>query len=196
MSRSINRLLSPLQWGGVLLACLTTLIVALVMPVRLPERDVGMEPSNILPEDMAEVAPEELSAFLASERWGVPINESEEVGDTPVKQDAPLLNPVLVEMGYVGLVAVKDQRMVLLALPEGNVVRLSPGDTLPDGRTLVSVTDNRLILKGNDMAEEVLTLFPRIQPDHPAPGTSGPGGGEGSAEDPDRLGATKVPESR
>ena len=196
MSRSINRLLSPLQWGGVLLACLTTLIVALVMPVRLPERGVGMELSNILPEDMAEVAPEDLSTFLASERWGVPINKSEEVGDTPVKQDAPLLNPVLVEMGYVGLVAVKDQRMVLLALPEGNVVRLSPGDTLPDGRTLVSVTDNRLILKGNDLSEEVLTLFPRIQPDHPAPDTSGPGGGEGSGEDPDRLGATKVPESR
>ena len=196
MSRSINRLLSPLQWGGVLLACLTTLIVALVMPVRLPETDVGMEPSNILPEDMAEVAPEDLSAFLASERWGVPINESEEVGDTPVKQDAPLLNVVLVEMGYVGLVAVKDQRFVLLALPEGNIVRLSPGDTLPDGRILVSVTDNRLILRGGDLSEEVLTLFPRIRPDHSAPDTGGSGSGVGRVEDPPRLGATEVLESR
>ena len=60
-------------------------------------------------------------------------------------------------------------RAVLLALPEGEIVRMLPGDTLPDGRILVSVADNSLTLQGEGMPAEVLTLFPRL-PAGPASG--------------------------
>ena len=170
---------NPRQWGGVLLACCATMLVALAMPVRLPEGGARTDPSNSLPEDRVDVGPEDLDAFMASRRWGVSLNERA----APVKQDVPAINPALAEMGYVGLIAAKDQRAVLLALPEGEIVRMVPGDTLPDGRLLVSVTDNSLTLKGDGLSEDVLTLFPRIRTDHQAPGARDPGGGEGSPED-------------
>ena len=170
---------NPRQWGGVLLACCTTMLVALAMPVRLPEGGARTDPSNSLPEDRVDVVPEDLDAFLASERWGVSLNERA----APAKQDAPAIDPVLAEMRYVGLIAAQDQRAVLLALPDGEIVRLVPGDTLPDGRLLVSVTDNSLTLKGDGLSEDVLTLFPRIRTDHHAPDPGGPGGGAGRPED-------------
>ena len=61
---------------------------------------------------------------------------------------------------------------MLLETPQGGVARFAPGDALPDGRTLVSVTDNSLTLKGDDLPEEVLTLFPPVR--------SGPLKGDGS----------------
>ncbi len=181
---------NPRPWGGVPLACCVTAFVALAMPVRMPEGDARRDPSTILPEDRVDVAPENLDAFMASRRWGVSLNEHA----APARQDEPAINPALVKMGYVGLIAAQDQSAVLLALPEGEIVRMMPGDTLPDGRILVSVTDNSLTLKGDGLSEDVLTLFPRIRTDHPAPGAGGPGGGAGSSEDATR--ATAVSGSR
>ena len=73
------------------------------------------------------------------------------------------LNPALAKMGFVGLIVTEGRSAVLLEAPEGGVARYAPGDTLPDGRTLVSVTDNSLTLKGDDSPEEVLTLFPPVR---------------------------------
>ena len=189
-----GRVFNPRQWGGVLLACCTTVLVALAMPVRLPEGGTRMDPSNIHPEDRVDVAPEDLDAFLASRRWGVSLNESRAVGIAPAKQADPAINPALAELGYVGLIAAKNQSAVLLVLPAGEIVRMAPGDTLPDGRILVSVTDNSLTLKGDGLSEAVLTLFPRIRTDHQTPDPGGPEGGEGSPEDAAR--ATAVSGSR
>ena len=181
---------NPRPWGGVLLACCVTAFVALAMPVHLPERDARRDPSNVLPEDRVDVGSEDLDAFMASRRWGVSLNERA----APARQDEPAINPALVKMGYVGLIAGKDQSVVLLALPEGEIVRMVLGDTLPDGRILVSVTDNSLTLQGDGPSEDVLTLFPRIRTDHPAPDAGSPGDGAGSSEDATR--ATAVSGSR
>ena len=184
MSRSISRIVfNPRQWGGVLLACCTTVLVALAMPVRLPEGDARTDPSNVLPEDMANVVPEDLDAFLVSQRWGVSLNARA----GPDTQDEPAINPALAAMSYVGLITAKGQRVVLLALPNGEIVRMVAGDTLPDGRTLVAVTDNSLTLKGDGLSEAVLTLFPRIRTDHQTPDPGGPERGEGSPEDAART---------
>ena len=87
-------------------------------------------------------------------------------------------------MGFVGLIVSKDERAVLLRLPEGSVARIAPGGTLPDGRTLVSVTDNELTLKAEGVPEEVLELFPRIRRAPPAgDGGDDAEGGEGSSGD-------------
>ena len=181
---------NPRPWGGVLLACCVTAFVALAMPIHLPEGDARTDPSNVLPEDRVDVGSEDLDAFMASRRWGVSLNERA----APARQDEPAINPALAKMGYVGLIAGKDQTAVLLASPGGEIVRMMPGDTLPDGRILVSVTDNSLTLQGDGPSEDVLTLFPRIRTDHPAPGAGSPGDGAGSSEDATR--ATAVSGSR
>lgn len=147
-------------WGGALLAGGAVVAAALAMPVRLPDASAGADPVAELPEGAVEAVPEDLSAFLEIRRWGAPPEEPKE--PEPVEEAAPALNPVLAEMGFVGLIAALDERAVLLALPEGDFVRMIPGDTLPDGRILVSVTDNSLTLQGEGQPAEVLTLFPRL----------------------------------
>ena len=148
------------RWGGALLAGAAVVAAALAMPVRLPETGARTDPATALPEGAIVAAPEDLSAFLAIRRWGAPPEEAQE--PEPVEETTPALNPVLAQMGFVGLIAAQDERSVLLALPEGEIVRMLPGDTVPDGRILVSVTDNSLTLQGEGQPAEVLTLFPRL----------------------------------
>ena len=149
-------------WGSALLAGGAVVAAALAMPVHLPEAGARTDAAAELPEGAVEAAPEDLSAFLSIRRWDDPPEEAQESEPEPVEATAPALNPILAKMGFVGLIAAQDARSVLLALPEGEIVRMLPGDTLPDGRVLVSVTDNSLTLQGEGQPAEVLTLFPRL----------------------------------
>ena len=167
-------------WGGALLACLAAVLAALTMPVHLPEGSTDTESSSALPEDTAESAPEDLGAFLDSRRWGASLREILEAEAAKARQaerPGPTINPALAKMGFVGLIVTQGQSAVLLESPEGGVARFAPGDTLPDGRTLVSVTDNSLTLKGDDRPEEVLTLFPRVRSEPLIGDDSAPAGG-------------------
>ena len=159
------------RWGGRLPACAALLflavLAALAAPVRLPEGAAMRDPSDVLPEPVAEAAPEDLRAFLASRRWGVSLDELREAAAPPEPPEEPAVDPALAEMGYVGLIVVNGRTDVLLTSPEGGVARVAPGGTLPDGRVLVSVTDNSLTIKGEGMPEEVLTLFPPVRPGGP-----------------------------
>ena len=154
--------------GGALLAAGAVIAAALAMPVPLSEGVAATDPAERLPEAPFEAAPEDLGAFLEIRRWGPPPAAPE---PEAVEEATPALNPILAEMGFVGLIAVQDERAVLLALPEGEIVRMLPGDTLPDGRILVSVADNSLTLAGEGGPAEVLTLFPRLPAPGPPPAT-------------------------
>ena len=164
-------------WRGAILFLLAggaTAAAALAMPVHLPELGAGADPGELLLDEVAEPAPEELGAFLESRRWGAFV---EEKAEEPPPPDEPSLNPVLARMGFVGLIVSGEASAVLLESPEGGVTRVAPGGTLPDGRVLVSVTDNRLTLKGEGMPEEVLTLFPPVPSVPPDGGMSAVAGG-------------------
>ena len=156
-------------WVGGLLVCLAAVLAALAMPVSLPQRSSDTDSWSALPEDTAESAPEDLAAFLDSRRWGASLREILEAEAAKARQaeeaaqPKSAINPALAKMGFVGLIVTRGQSAVLLEAPEGGVTRFAPGDTLPDGRTLVSVTDNSLTLKGEDRPEEVLTLFPPVR---------------------------------
>ena len=167
--------------AGVLLAGGATAAVALAMPANLPEGGLEADPGEFLPAAVSEPEPENLGAFLKSRRWGVFVEEK--AREAPLPPEEPFLNPVLARMGFVGLIETGGARAVLLESPEGGITRVSPGETLPDGRVLVSVTDNQLTLKGEGMPEEVLTLFP------PVPGAPRDGGmpadADGSGPDTD-----------
>ena len=160
------------RWSGsALLACGAAVLAALAVPVHLPEVGDSTVASSTLRDDAAEPAPEDLDAFLATSRWGVSlrdIHEAEAATTTQTGEAGGSINPVLAKMGFVGLIVTRDQSAVLLRSPEGPVVRVGPGEALPDGRILVSVTDNSLTLQGDGLPEEVLTLFPRIRTEPPA----------------------------
>ena len=159
-------LLDRRWWGGALLACLVAALAALALPVRLPEGADGTDSSSIPSGNAAETAPEDLGAFLASRRWKASLEQilAQEAAQSDLEagQMQPSVHPALANMGFVGLIVTGDRSAVLLKSPEGGVDRFVPGDTLPDGRTLVSVTGDSLTLGGDDVPDEVLTLFPRI----------------------------------
>ena len=179
-------------WAGALLACLAAVLAALAMPVSLPEGSGAPDSPSGLPEHAADSATEDLGAFLDSRRWGASLREILEAEAERARQareaeqSQPAINPVLAKMGFVGLIVTGSRSEVLLESPEGGVARYTPGDTLPDGRTLVSVTDNSLTLEGDDTPEEVLTLFPRIRQEPVAGDDSPPAGGAGSDSEPGR----------
>ena len=163
----------------VLLAGGATVAAALATPVTLPDAGRAAGPAGVLPEALPDPAPEDLGAFLESRRWGVFAAAKVEGEDPPPEE--PALNPVLARMGFVGLIVTGGESAVLLASPEGGITRVAPGETLPDGRTLVSVTDNHLTLKGEGGPEEVLTLFPPVPAAPLAPLDAGDAGGGADA---------------
>ena len=160
-------------WGGALLAGGAAALAALVTPVRLPEGSVAADPADLLPERVVEeAAPEDLGAFLASRRWGVSEPEVTEPAPPPAAPEAPSLDS---EIGFVGLIVSGDELVVLLQPPGGGgVARVAPGDVIPDGRVLIPITDERLVLRGEGLPEEVLTLFPPVSAAPPADGAAPP----------------------
>ncbi len=165
---------------GALLAGGAVAAAALSIPVPPPAPGAPADPAAALPEGVVAAAPEDLTAFLDIQRWGEPPPAPQV--EPAAEEPGPVLNPVLARMGYVGLIAAQDELAVLLALPEGEIVRMLPGDTLPDGRILVSVADNSLRLEAEGGVTEVLTLFPPL-PGAPASsradsGASGVSGGD------------------
>ena len=160
----------------VLLAGGATVAAALATPVTLPEAGRARDPGDLLPEALPEPEPEALGALLESRRWGVFVEEK--AAEEPPPPEEPALNPALARMGFVGLIVTGEESAVLLGSPEGGITRVVPGETLPDGRTLVSVTDNHLTLKGEGVPEEVLTLFPPVPAASPERGDVGDGGAD------------------
>ena len=187
----MNGVLLERRWWAAVLACLGAVLAALAMPVSLPEGSGAADTLSALPEHAAESAPEDLGVFLESRRWGASLREILEAEAERARQareaeqPRPAVNPVLAEIGFVGLIVTGGRSEVLLMAPEGGVARYAPGEALPDGRSLVSVTGNSLTLKGDDSPEEVLLLFPRLRSDPSVgdPGTpeAGAGGGTDAA---------------
>ena len=165
----MNWLLS--DWRGWLaagLVCCMTIGAAFAIPVRLPALPPTAPPAP-LPGLSAEVAAvaarEKLGAFLKSPRWGDSglKTRGPATPAAPTAPTVPTINPELVKMNYVGLITIHDRRTVLFAVPDVGVVRYVPGDRLPDGRVLVSVTDNSLTLRADGHPDEELMLFPTVE---------------------------------
>ncbi|MDE0364505.1 MAG: hypothetical protein OXP09_02910 [Gammaproteobacteria bacterium] len=155
------------RWLLAGLACCATIAAAYATPVRVPEAVVTVRsaPVDALSNQVAALAAgEDIGSLLASRRWGnaQPSARNPTEPSTPAPQSAPTINPELLKMNFVGLITVHDQRTVLLAVPNVGIERFLAGDTLPDGRVLVSVTDNSLTIKAEDLPEEELLLFPSI----------------------------------
>ena len=166
------------RWLLAGLACCATIAAAYATPVRAPEAVVTVRsaPVDALSKQAAALAAgEDIGSLLASRRWGnaQPSAKKPAEPSTPAPQSALTINPELLKMNFVGLITVHDQRTVLLAVPNAGIERFAAGDTLPDGRVLVSVTDNSLTIKAEDLPEEELLLFPSIANDAQRAGRTG-----------------------
>ena len=180
-------------WGGVVLAVGAVALAALAMPVHLPEGGAAADPADLLPGEVAgEAAPEDLGAFLASRRWGVFEPEVTEPAPPPAPPEDPDPAPEFMKIGFVGLIVTGDERVVLLRTPEGKVARVAPGAVLPDGRVLISVSDDRLVLRSEGRPDEVLTLFPPV-PTGPLADNAPPPAPTGPADPPGHVALPVAP---
>ena len=145
------------------------LIAALAVPVGMPDAAASGARDQALSASPVEAArAEDLSAFLAGSRWGVVLQDiiDEEAAAAAAAARAALeieMTRELAEIGFVGLMLELSEYAVLLVMPDGKIARLAGGDTLPDGRTLVSVTGNSLTLEGSEGQQDELPLFPRVR---------------------------------
>ncbi len=152
---------------AVCVAILATVVVAFAIPPGVSGGEAPSGGSGGFGDMLPVATTEDLTLFARSDRWGVSL---EEVLET-VQRSQRGLNPALREIGFLGFVETVDATAVLLARPGldgGGIIELAPGDALPDGRVLTSVTDNSITLtrapEGDGLAEahqEMLLLFPR-----------------------------------
>lgn len=139
--------------------CLASAVAGIALPVARPSPAAVAEeadPLGALPAAAAEG--EDLSAFLASRRWGVSFAEAYPAA---VPSAATGINPALAALGFVG-VTVHGGAFRALVLVDGVVVRLTAGDMLPDGQTLAAVDANTVAIRTPGGAERVLVLFPPV----------------------------------
>lgn len=152
-----------------LLCSLAVVALALSLPVSAPVRGTEADAGLSLGSDASPTAAEDLSAFAASRRWGgASLRQIRELiaqeKEAPTEQvpEPPSVDAV----GFVGIATSAHDQVALLALANGEVLRVSQGKELEDGRTLASLTDNRITLErdGGEGERDVMALFPEVAP--------------------------------
>ena len=107
------------------------------------------------------VPAEDLAAFRTMSRWGTDIQSVDDAQNATDDGESSGLNPELVKLGFIGLTLAAAENTVVLTRPDGATLHLTDGDSLPDGRILVSVTENALTLEDANGEQNTLVLFPR-----------------------------------
>ena len=166
VSGSLRRF-APVALGAVLFAA-----IGLAWPLRGSPTPPGSASSPAIPPDVS-AADRELDDFLAMARWGRPAYDADkarrEAEARRLAAEAAAaaggINPELVKLGVIGISTAADSRAVLLTKPDGEGERLTVGETLPDGRVLVSVSRNAVVLEDAQGAREELLLFLRFGED-------------------------------
>jgi len=151
--------------SGLLLA---TVAAAFVVPIRQHGAGGLSAPASI-EGVLAGAAAEDLTPLLDSVRWGSSLREALAAAAKAGGQTAATPDQTLAErtadvdsVRFVGYIAAEDRRSALLAFPDGEIVRLRPGESLRDGRAVAAVSDSALTLGAEGEAAEVLALFPPV----------------------------------
>ncbi len=155
----------PMAATGLLL--LVVVAMAALLPVGSASPDVARAGAAELPADAQLPQPPDLTPFLINRRWGFSVldgrerlaqQETEAAGGPPAE---PNPRALLQAIGFVGVAVNEAEQAVLLTVSDGaEVVRRRPGEALADGRVLVSVREEALVLERSDGSQETLALFP------------------------------------
>ena len=147
----------------VLLAAIAFALIGLALPPLSSDANAGA-PLGGGRATAPLAPPEDLTPFRTMSRWGTDIQSLDNA--PPDAPPVPTgLNPELVKLGFIAVTLSAAEQAVLLTHPDGHGIRLVGGDSLPDGRTLVSVTANALTLEDATGQRETLVLFPRLSTD-------------------------------
>ena len=117
-------------------AILATVAAAFAIPPGVSGGDATANGPGGFAQGLAPAAPEDLSGFVGSDRWGVSLQDVlEEVAAQNLARGG--LNPVLRRMGFLGLIEAGDAIDVLLARPKTQRWRHHPvvAGRCPAGRT-------------------------------------------------------------
>ena len=157
----------PLAATGLLL--LVVVAAAALLPVGGASPDVARAGAAELSADAQVPPPPDLTPFLTNRRWGISVlegrerlaqQETEAAGE-PSAEPNPLA--LLQAIGFVGVAVNEAEQAVLLTVSDGaEVVRRRPGEALADGRVLVAVREEALVLERSDGSQETLALFPVV----------------------------------
>ena len=159
-----------LRWplAVVLAACVLAALAGALAPVGGAAAGMVGGAAERLPAGAAVPQTPDLAAFLTNRRWGVSVLEERQrqtehqaarEAQAAKTAEPPPASP-LQALGFVGVVVNAAERAVLLTLPHGEVIRLVAGDALADGRVLVSVREDALVLERANAERETLILFP------------------------------------
>ena len=147
---------------------LTTVATALVVPVRQAAAGGASAQAGIA-SAFAEGVAEDLTPLLDSVRWGTSLREAlaaaaaaQTGGPAAAAPDQVLAEGATDSVRFVGYIASEDHRAALLAFPDGEIVRLEPGENLRDGRAVADISAGALTLGNEGDAAEVLALFPPV----------------------------------
>ena len=155
-----------------LVGCVALAIVAMWVPVSAPGGTLEDGAGLSFDDSPSLAGAEDLSAFVASRRWGGAslrdivdsIAASAAAAEESAREPPPPTEPPVEPVGFVGIAAKAQDHVALLKLSNGDVLRVPKGDRLADGRTLSSLTDNLLTLDADDESRdpEVMALFPEV----------------------------------
>lgn len=152
--------------AAALCAGLIGALIAALLPVGDAADGAQADGAARLPAALALPPAPDLAPFLTNRRWGVSLLE--ERRKRREQQDAaratetrePTPAAALQAIGFVGVAVNTAESAVLLTLPEGEVIRRVTGEALADGRVLVAVRDDALVLERANGERETLVLFP------------------------------------
>ena len=151
----------PRPLAAALALCLAAVIIGLAWPVARPQPPAA-DVDWLAEPPPAKAGSEDLSAFLASQRWGVSLAEARRTAAGAGAGPATVgINPALAALGFVGVTAI-GEAFAALVVADGATVRLRPGDILADGQTLAAIDANTATLRGASGEEQVLVLFPPV----------------------------------
>ena len=139
--------------------CLAAVIAGFAWPVARPQPPTA-DVDWLAEPPPAKAGSEDLSAFLASQRWGISLAAADRAA-AGVAQPAAGINPELAALGFVGVTAIGDA-FAALVVADGVTVRLRAGDALADGQTLAAIDANTATLRTPSGEERVLVLFPPV----------------------------------
>jgi len=150
----------------VLCAGLAGALTAALMPVGDSADGAQAGRADSLPAGLALPPAPDLAPFLANRRWGVSVLEERskrrerQAAERATQTREPTPAAALQAIGFVGVAVNPAESAVLLTLPEGGVIRRVTGEALADGRVLVAVRDDALVLERANGERETLALFP------------------------------------
>lgn len=154
----VIRITPPLKYCSLLAVA----IIVLAWFSPLPNTNSELSTPNDLMGSQSRIIDEELAnSLLSLRRWGGGGNAANGSAEGVGR---------FADIVFHGFIAKSSGNVALVQLPSGNLLHVQIGDTLPDGRKVLEISDVLMLQKIEASAEPELDkiyLFPNVKSDSP-----------------------------